>query len=111
MVKRRLRDTDLYDAPSPAKEVTVSPLEAGRFCPTCGKEARIVSNRLGVTAYCGPCGTHWGISGSRFVPPEVMARPRGLSKQTFMAPDTSIAYESDEEDQLYEPKLWEETDE
>lgn len=100
-----------YTAPKPARERSSRPIDAGRYCQKCGQEARIVSNQMGVTAYCGPCGTQWGISGPRFIPPDAVMLPRGLSKRSSVSMDTSIAYESDGEDQPYEPKSWEESDE
>jgi hypothetical protein len=103
------KEDDIFGIPAPAREVNESPVDKARFCAACGAEARIVSNRLGRTAFCGPCGTSWPISGP-VVPPHAEAAylPRGLSKQTLLEPDYSMAYEDDEEDQLYETKRWEE---
>jgi len=105
-------EDDIFDLPPVAKEVKRSPVDKARFCTQCGAEARIVSNRFGRTAYCGPCGTEWPISGP-VVPQHAVAGylPRGLSKQTLLEPDYTMAFEDDEEDQLYETREWEEGDE
>jgi hypothetical protein len=83
------------DEPLGLPEIPVAEKETpldDRYCTQCGNEARIVSNRLGRTAYCGPCKIHWGISAS--VQSEVpMAEGRGLSKQIRVEPDWSLAFE------------------
>lgn len=104
-------DEEIFGLPAPAQEVNENPVDKARLCQACGAESRVVSNRFGRTAYCGPCGTQWPISGP-VVPPHAEAAflPRGLSKSTLVEPDYSIAFEDDEEDQLYETKHWEESE-
>ena len=99
--------TDPYDdTPADLPEVdkaakkSSDPLGRSRVCPTCGKEARIVSNHNGVRGFCGPCKQDWGISLSRAqVLP--IAADRGLSRQVQVQPDWDMAYAFDDEDDEY----------
>ena len=65
------------------------------FCPRCGGEGRIVSNRLGVNAHCGPCGIHWPITNSPLQPDSPVTLPRELGKRTLVEPDWNLAYDTD----------------
>lgn len=90
---------DIFDLSTIKRVQKKAPVDAGRICPDCGQPARIVANSYGVQAYCGPCGKDWPISGPRAATvQDIAAIPRGLSKQTLVEPDFSIAYEDDEED-------------
>lgn len=66
-----------------------------RTCPKCGKEGRIVSNYAGVNGHCGPCKIHWPVTNSALRPEVPSSLPRGLSKQTAVEPDWSVAFEGD----------------
>ena len=59
-------------------------------CQKCGQKGRTVSNHNGVNVYCNTCKIHWPISRTRGkeIP---MTAPRGLSKQTLVEPDWSMA--------------------
>lgn len=64
-----------------------------RICPSCGKEGRVVSNRLGVNVHCGPCKRHWPISNGPLRPESPACLPRGFSKQTHVEPNWSAAFD------------------
>lgn len=88
----------------PSKSTTsVDPVDANRYCPTCGAEARIVSNFDGRRAFCGPCKKDWPISGAVLeVIPSTGAR--GLRKITLIEPNWEAAYEDYDSDSEYTPK-------
>jgi hypothetical protein len=90
-------DTTPDDLPEVKEKASGNPIDLGRTCPTCKGEARVVSNRNGVRAYCGPCKQDWAISGPRDkVMPHTL--PRGISKQTLVQPDWEMAYEFTDDD-------------
>ena len=77
--------------PQATEEDTTAARETMITCPDCGEKGRTVSNSLGVNVYCNKCKTHWPISAmprARVVPPTM---PRGLTKQTVVEPDWSLA--------------------
>ena len=80
----------------------VAAIDRCRFCPACHAEARIVSNSSGITAYCGPCHTFWPIASQSSMLATPPSLPRGLSKQTLVEPDWSMALESSTGDPLNE---------
>ena len=73
-------------------------IDKGRFCPDCGKEGRVVSNRLGVNVHCGPCKRQWPITNAPLRGETPAAIPRGISKTTRVEPDWGMAFEDDYED-------------
>jgi len=74
------------------------PLEKFRMCPKCGVEGTVVSNSSGVNVRCRVCKDWWPVSGSRAPDKRLpLTAPRGLSKQTRVTPDVSIAFDPDEE--------------
>lgn len=103
-----MSDDDIYDLPPPVQEVSASPLDSSRVCSKCGQEGRVVSNELGVNVFCNHCKTHWPVSMAKVQEGAVALMPRGLSKQTLVEPDTSIAFEDDEEETEHETRRWEE---
>ena len=96
-------EIDVNQAPAPrdlpeAREVSQDQegkfiSDAGRVCPRCGAEARIVSNLLGRQAYCGPCKFDWPLG----PPVTVIGIPiQGRSvhgKQTVIPTDWDLAFE------------------
>lgn len=72
-----------------------SNLEKARNCPRCSRPGRVVSNNVGVNVHCGPCKIHWPLANSPLRPEIPAALPRGLSKQTSVEPDWSVAYDRD----------------
>lgn len=88
------------DLPEAECEAKLTALDASRNCMKCGQEARIVSNHLGVRAYCGPCKIDWPVSGP-LATPMPLSLPRGITKQTMIPPDTQLAYEDLEWDEEY----------
>jgi len=89
--------------PESLPEIPTTPLEAvskldanvdkARLCPKCGREGRVVSNRLGVNVHCGPCKIHWPITNSPLRPETPSAVPRGFSKHTLVEPDWNMAFD------------------
>jgi hypothetical protein len=80
---------------SQEEEDLASNIKRSRTCPTCGKNARIVSNYLGINAHCGTCRRHWPVANSALRPEVPSSLPRGLSKQTSVEPDWNKAFEGD----------------
>ena len=75
-----------------------SNLDNSRVCEKCGNEGRVVSNDLGVNVHCNVCKRWWPISGTRAPDKRMpLTAPRGLSKQTRVTPDVSIAFDQDED--------------
>lgn len=72
-------------------------MSENKKCPKCGKAARVVSNRLGVNAHCGPCKTHWPLTNSPLKPESPSSIPRGFSKHTMVEPDWNMAFDDDVE--------------
>ena len=87
---------------SSMKEDDRPALDKARYCPTCRREARIVSNTYGIEAYCGPCKKNWPISSTSNVLMTAPNLPRGLSKQTLVEPDWNRAQEDTHGDPLNE---------
>ena len=86
------------DLPEIAGKPHVSNLEKFRYCHKCGVKGRVVSNSSGVNVHCPQCKDFWPVSGSRAPDKRMpLSAPRGLSKQTRVTPDVSIAFEHDEE--------------
>jgi hypothetical protein len=73
-------------------------VDKARICPGCGREGRVVSNRLGVNVHCGPCKRHWPISNSPLQPDSPLTIPRELGKRTLVEPDWNLAYDTDVDD-------------
>ena len=65
--------------------------EARIKCPQCGQKGRTVSNSGGVNVYCNACKIHWPISGMPVAKHVPLTAPRGLSKETIVEPDWSMA--------------------
>lgn len=70
-----------------------SALQKARLCPGCGKEGRVVSNRLGVNVYCGPCKRHWPVTNGPLRPETPVSVPRGFRKQTLVEPNWDLAFD------------------
>ncbi len=68
-------------------------MKNARICPSCGREGRVVSNRLGVNVYCGPCKRHWPISNGPLRPESPACLPRGFRKQTHVEPNWDAAFD------------------
>jgi hypothetical protein len=68
-----------------------SAIDTARFCPRCKQEARIVSSRSGIAAYCGPCRKSWTISTKPLVSDIPPTMPRPLQKETWIEPDWNMA--------------------
>lgn len=66
-------------------------VDNARYCPDCGKEARIASNFAGVNAFCGPCKKRWPISSAALNPLPVPIPARGFHKETYVEPDWNMA--------------------
>jgi hypothetical protein len=77
----------------PETQEKENPINKGRRCPQCKKEARVVSNRSGVQAYCGPCKIDWPISSAARGAEVPLSAPRGLRKETIVEPDWDKAYD------------------
>jgi hypothetical protein len=65
--------------------------EAMITCPDCGQKGRTVTNSGGVNVFCNQCKKHWPISSTPRARELPVALPRGLSKQTLVEPDWSLA--------------------
>lgn len=93
-----VEDDDPTDLPEAPGRVSGDPLAKFRHCKKCGVEGRVVSNSSGVKVICPVCKDWWQVSGSRSPDKRMpLTAPRGLSKQTRVTPDVSIAFEPDEE--------------
>lgn len=93
-----LDEEEVPELPEVQQKRGPSALDKSRICQTCGNEGRVVSNQWGVNVHCGHCKTSWPVSGARQPDSRLpLSAPRGLSKQTRVAPDVSIAFEPDEE--------------
>ena len=68
-------------------------LDKARFCPDCGKEARILAGEFGSHAFCGPCKKDWPIGGPIPQSNFGMSIPRGTHKITLVDPDISKLYD------------------
>jgi hypothetical protein len=81
----------LPDAPI---ETSCSAMDKARFCPTCKVEARIVSNYLGINAFCPQCKENWPISATPMKLEIPIGPARGMSKVTLVEPDWNMALDS-----------------
>ena len=94
--KKRFADDqgieDLPELPTIEVQPRQRALDTARKCDKCGKEGRVVSNRNGVRAYC-VCGFNWGISLMALQPSLPLTGGRGISKETLVEPDWSLADE------------------
>ena len=95
--KKRFADEhnieDLPELPTVEVQPRSRALDTARKCDKCGKEGRVVSNRDGVRVYC-TCGYNWGISLSALRPNlPVGQSSRGISKETLVEPDWTLADE------------------
>lgn len=112
--KKRFADDhgieDLPELPSVEVKPRQRALDTARKCDKCGNEdPRIVSNRDGVRAYC-VCGFNWGISLSAVSPNLPLNSGRGISKQTLVEPDWTLADEDlDSEEHFVRTKDKDET--
>lgn len=70
---------------------TQSAREAMMRCDECGELGRTVINDSGVNVFCNKCKKHWPISSMSLAQKLPVAAPRGLSKQTLVEPDWSLA--------------------
>lgn len=92
-----LDEDDDEDAPElPEAEAASgdgSILDRNRNCPQCGREARIVSNHLGIRAYCGPCKSGWPVGPNRSLIQPLIPE-RGFRRETVVEPDWNLATEN-----------------
>lgn len=92
---------DLPELPTSHVKKRKKALDAARTCEKCkGTEVRIVSNRMGVRAWC-VCGNNWGVSMAVLRPDLQVMGQRGLSKQVAVEPDWNLAYEDLGEDEFF----------
>lgn len=92
---------DLPDLPSVRITPKAKGIDTARICPTCKQEARVVANNLGVRAYCGPCKTDWPITLTPMGPSLPLSMGRGMSKQTLVEPDWSLAWADLDDDDKF----------
>jgi len=96
--KVELEDDEPEGLPEVPDKTAKDTLKDFRVCPKCGVEGTVVSNSSGVNVRCRVCKNWWPVSGSRAPDKRLpLTAPRGLSKQTRVTPDVSIAFEPDEE--------------
>lgn len=90
---------DIPDLPAAEGFLEDDPKDSCRVCRQCGRDARIVSNRLGVQAYCGHCKIDWPVSGPR-APSLPITPPKSFSREALIdqTHDYSKAFEPDEEE-------------
>jgi hypothetical protein len=75
------------------EQIGLTKFQKATVCDSCGQDGRVVSNRNGVTVYCGPCKKSWGISSAPLVQEVPATMERGLRKRTLVEPDWSKAQE------------------
>jgi len=88
-----MSDHEPKGLPPVKEESALSAINRVTHCPKCKRELRIVSNYLGVRAYCDTCKEQFPVaSRPRRVEPAV-SLPRGLHKRTLVEPDWGKAFE------------------